>query len=195
VSSEEETAVCNLGSVNLMRHFDENGFDFIKLKNTVKTAIRQLNRVIDVTFYPINQAKNSNFKWRPIGLGIMGLADVFFKAKIPFDSAEAKSISQKIMEEIYFSALETSAELAQEEGAHETFNETRASLGVLQCDLWDHEPIDKKRYESVKNLIRINGLRNSLLIAIAPTATIASIVGCYECIEPQVSNIYRSTSI
>lgn len=195
VSSKSETAVCNLGSINLMRHFDNNKFDYLKLKSTVKTAIRQLDEVIDVTFYPIEEALNSNQKWRPVGLGLMGLQDLFFKLKIPFDSADAKSYCQKIMEEIYFTALETSIELAKEKGAHKTFDETKASLGNLQCDFWHHQPIDKERYESIKKNIKIFGLRNSLLIAIAPTATIASIAGCYECIEPQVSNIFKRETL
>jgi ribonucleoside-diphosphate reductase alpha chain len=195
VSSENETAVCNLGSINLMRHMDGDRFDFSKLKTTVRTAVRQLNRVIDINYYPIEEAAFSNKKWRPVGLGIMGLQDIFFKMRMPFDSADAKSFTAKIAEEIYFEALSTSAELAVEEGAHENFDLTRAKNGILQFDLWGKNPSNSERFEVLKEKIKKTGLRNSLLVAIAPTATIASIVGCYECIEPQLSNIFKRETL
>lgn len=195
VSSEDETAVCNLGSINLMRHLCDSGFDFDKLKNTVTIAIRQLDRVIDVNYYPIEDAARSNKKWRPIGLGIMGLQDVFFALSMSFDSADAKALTRKIQEEIYLQALETSASIAEEMGAHENFPLTRAAKGLLQCDLWGEKVCNQKRFDDLKERIKRVGLRNSLLIAIAPTATIASIVGCYECIEPQVSNIFKRETL
>jgi ribonucleoside-diphosphate reductase alpha chain len=195
VSSEKETAVCNLGSINLMRHLIDGHFDFNKLRETVRIAVRQLNQVIDRTFYPIEETANSNKKWRPVGLGIMGLQDVFFALRMPFDSADAKSFTRRLAEDIYFEALSTSADLAEAEGPHETFSFTKAARGILQFDLWQQPPRDLLRFDQLKERIKKVGLRNSLLIAIAPTATIASIVGCYECIEPQVSNLFKRETL
>jgi ribonucleoside-diphosphate reductase alpha chain len=195
VTSEAETAVCNLGSINLMHHLKDGNFDYNKLSDTVRIAVRQLNRVIDMTYYPVSEAAHSNQKWRPVGLGIMGLQDVFFALRIPFDSADAKALTRKIAEEIYYHALSVSADLAKEEGPHETFGLTKAASGVLQFDLWDQKPNDQPRFDELARRIKQTGLRNSLLIAIAPTATIASIVGCYECIEPQISNIFKRETL
>jgi len=201
VSSASETAVCNLGSVNLARHVvraaDESyAFDFEQLASTVRTAVRQLNRVIDLNFYPINTARTANMKWRPVGLGVMGLQDVFFKLRLPFDSTEALALSTRIAEEIYFHALSMSTELAAVEGAHPGFAESRAANGELQFDYWPNAtPHDSARWDALRERIKQHGLRNSLLIAIAPTATIASIAGCYECIEPQVSNLFKRETL
>ncbi len=195
VSSEDEIAVCNLGSINLARHIKDNQIDFEQIRTSVRIAIRQLNRVIDVTYYPVNEAKNSNVKWRPVGLGLMGLQDLYFSLGIPFDSADAKALTRKIAEEIYFEALSTSADLAEEEGAHSNFALTKAAQGMLQYDLWGQKPEQEERFNKLKERIKKTGLRNSLVIAIAPTATIASIVGCYECIEPQVSNIFKRETL
>ena len=200
VTSAEETAVCNLGSINLARHLalDERGasqFDFDKLAETVRVAVRQLDRVIDLNFYPIESARRSNLRWRPVGLGVMGLQDVFFRLRLPFDSAEALALSTRIAERIYLHAIETSCELAEAHGAHPAFVETRAAAGTLQFDLWDAEPADPAAWAALKPRIAAQGLRNSLLIAIAPTATIASIAGCYECIEPQVSNLFKRETL
>ena len=192
LTSEDETAVCNLGSINVGRHVVDGAFDYSKLAKTVRAAIKQLDRVIDINYYTIPSAKSSNMKWRPVGLGLMGLQDVFFQLKIPFDSPEAREISKKISEEIYFHALSTSADLAREKGAHAGFSETRAARGELQYDAWGVSPSgDPSRWSALKARIAQDGLRNSLMIAIAPTATIASILGCYECIEPQVSNLFK----
>lgn len=196
VSSVNETAVCNLGSVNLARHVVDGAFDFEQLSATVRTAVRQLNRVIDLNFYPIPSAHTANMKWRPVGLGVMGLQDVFFKLRLPFDSAEALALSTRIAEEIYFHALSQSCELARAEGAHPGFAETRATDGALQFDYWPQaSPHDAERWEALREKIKQHGLRNSLLIAIAPTATIASIAGCYECIEPQLSNLFKRETL
>jgi len=196
VSSVDETAVCNLGSVNLARHVTDGVFDFDQLAATVRTAVRQLNRVIDLNFYPIETARTANMKWRPVGLGVMGLQDVFFKLRLPFDSAEALALSTRIAEEIYFNALSQSAELAEIEGAHPGFAESRAVNGELQFDHWPNAtPHDNGRWDALREKIKQHGLRNSLLIAIAPTATIASIAGCYECIEPQVSNLFKRETL
>lgn len=195
VSSQSETAVCNLGSINLARHLDEHGVDFAALRRTVRTAVTQLDQVIDETFYPVEEASNSNRKWRPVGLGLMGLQDIFFALAIPFDSADALELTRQIAEEVYFEALSTSAHLAELKGQHDQFALTRAAQGMLQYDLWGQKPRNESRFVELKERIKSVGLRNSLLIAIAPTATIASIVGCYECIEPQVSNIFKRETL
>jgi ribonucleoside-diphosphate reductase alpha chain len=161
----------------------------------VQTAVRQLDRVIDLNFYPIATARASNLRWRPVGLGVMGLQDVFFQLRLPFDGDAARALSSRIAETIYFHALQTSMELARELGAHETFSETRAARGELQFDAWNVMPSDAARWNDLREEIKTHGLRNSLLIAIAPTATIASIAGCYECIEPQVSNLFKRETL
>ncbi len=196
VTSAEETAVCNLGSINLAHHFNEHGeFDYEKLAETVQLAVRQLDRVIDLNFYPIESARRGNLRWRPVGLGCMGLQDVFFKMRLAFDSDAARAISKKIAATIYFHALETSCELARERGRHPSFSDTRAANGELQFDAWGVTPDDAERWDGLRERIKEHGLRNSLLIAIAPTATIASIAGCYECIEPQVSNLFKRETL
>ena len=201
VTSQDETAVCNLGSINLAHHVvsaadgDVARFDYDKLAETVRLAVRQLDRVIDLNFYPIETARRANLRWRPVGLGAMGLQDVFFKLRLPFDSAPARELSQRIAEEIYFHALSASCELAVEQHPHPSFKDTRASVGELQFEAWDVAPTDAARWDELRARIREHGLRNSLLIAIAPTATIASIAGCYECIEPQVSNLFKRETL
>lgn len=199
VTSNRETAVCNLGSVNLGRHIlVENGtgsFDFDKLAKTVRTAVKFLDRVIDINYYPIPTASDSNLKWRPVGLGVMGLQDALFRLRLPFDSKEAIELSRRVQEEIYFHALETSCELAEAYGPHPSFQETRAADGLLQFDLWGASTTEPARWEKLKARIKKAGLRNSLLIAIAPTATIASIVGSYESIEPMVSNLFKRETL
>ncbi len=196
VTNDDETAVCNLGSINLGRHMTSQGlFNFEKLKKTVDVAIRQLDRVIDLNFYPIDTAETSNRKWRPVGLGLMGLQDVFFMLGLPFDSDGAAELSKKISEEIYFQALSTSCELAIEKGPHVAFPQTRAAQGELQFDAWNVVPEEAGRWSELRERIKKHGLRNSLLIAIAPTATIASIAGCYECIEPQISNLFKRETL
>ena len=196
ITSDQETAVCNLGSINLARYVTaERTFDFNKLRTNVKVAVRYLDRVIDINFYPIPQAAGSNSRWRPVGLGVMGLQDVFFKLHLPFDSAEARALSTRIQEHIYLSALETSCELAAAEGPHPSYSETRTARGELQFDLWGVTPSLQSEWQALKERIKQYGLRNSLLIAIAPTATIASIVGSYECIEPQVSSLFKRETL
>jgi ribonucleoside-diphosphate reductase alpha chain len=191
VTSDAETAVCNLGSVNLARHLSGDGLDWEKLRATVRTAVPFLDRVIDLGYYPTGQAAASNQRWRPVGLGVMGLQDVFFALRLPFDSAGARELSARIAEEIYLTALEVSADLAGQHGAHPAFGQTRAAAGLLQPDLWEVAGSQAERWAALRERVAATGLRNSLLIAIAPTATIASIAGCYECIEPQVSNLFK----
>ena len=225
VTSDGETAVCNLGSINAARYVrnsdtqagadaalasgkaldgvvvdgDKNVaapvFDFEKLRRNVRLAVRQLDRVIDLNYYAIPSTSASNSRWRNIGLGLMGLQDVFFQMRLAFDSEEARKLSAKIQEEIYYAALDASADLAAERGAHPAFADTRAANGDLQFDLWGVTPDDMTRWSALREKIRTTGLRNSLMIAIAPTATIASIAGCYECIEPQVSNLFKRETL
>lgn len=197
VTSHEETAVCNLGSMNLSRYVYGSSFqfDFDKLGRNVQTVIKYLDRVVDINYYPISSSAASNRKWRPVGLGVMGLQDTFFKLKLPFDSPQARELSQRIAEEIYYHALRSSCDLAQAHGAHENFAQTRAAQGDLQFDLWNVKPSKLKKWQALKKDIQEHGLRNSLSIAIAPTATIASITGAYECIEPQVSNLFKRETL
>ncbi len=195
VTSDGETAVCNLGSINVARYVNDGKFDFEKLRRNVRLAVRQLDRVIDLNYYAIPSTSESNKRWRNIGLGLMGLQDVFFQLRLPFDSDEAKAISSKIQEEIYFAALDASSDLALERGAHPAFAETRAAQGDLQFDFWGVTPDDIGRWNALREKVMKTGLRNSLMIAIAPTATIASIAGCYECIEPQVSNLFKRETL
>ena len=211
VSSDSETAVCNLGSVNLAQHLTDVltdphgrasgaggtgiGVDWEKLRQTVRTAVPLLDRVIDINFYPSQESAASNPRWRPVGLGLMGLQDVFFALGLPFDSPEARELSTRISEELYLTALEVSCDLAAEHGPHPSYDETRAASGVLQPDLWNVTGSQTERWAALRERIGEHGLRNSLLIAIAPTATIASIAGCYECIEPQVSNLFKRETL
>lgn len=205
VTSDQETAVCNLGSVNLSNHVvrTDDGvasFDFEKMRETVRTAVIYLDRVIDINFYPIEKSGSSNMRWRPIGLGVMGLQDVFMKFRLPFDHPDAQKLSTKIQKEVYFTALETSCALAEKHGPHSAFHLTKAAKGLLQIDLWEGGPKyddkdDAARWAGLRKMIQKYGLRNSLMIAIAPTATIASIVGSYESIEPQVSNLFKRETL
>ncbi|MEW1841126.1 ribonucleoside-diphosphate reductase subunit alpha [Nonomuraea angiospora] len=192
VTNDAETAVCNLGSINLAAHLLDGGVDWDRLRTTVRTAVRFLDRTIDLGFYPTPEAEAANKRWRPIGLGVMGLADVFFTLRLPFDSPEALELSTRIAEEIALAAYDTSADLAAERGRHPSYAETRAAGGVLHPD---HYVTGTGRWDAVREKIARTGLRNSLMIAIAPTATIASIAGCYECIEPQVSNVFKRETL
>ncbi len=191
VNGDDETAVCNLGSVNLAAHVTANGIDWERLRATVRTAVVFLDRVIDINYYPSRQAEASNPRWRPVGLGLMGLQDAFFTLRLPFDSDAARDLSTRVQEEILLTALETSAGLARRFGPHPAYAETRAAGGKLHPDLWGAEPAQADRWAALRATVAEHGLRNSLLVAIAPTATIASIAGCYECIEPQVSNLFK----
>lgn len=195
VNDADHTAVCNLGSINLARFVAGGGFDFDRLGEVVRTVVPTLDRVIDTNYYPTEAARRSNEGWRPIGLGVMGLQDVFFALRLAFDEPEAAELSRRIAEEIYFHALSASADLAEAHGPHPRYAETRTAQGALQFDLWGVEPADPSRWEPLRRRIADVGLRNSLLVAIAPTATIASIAGCYECIEPQVSNLFKRETL
>ncbi|NUR83897.1 MAG: ribonucleoside-diphosphate reductase subunit alpha, partial [Nonomuraea sp.] len=190
VTSDGETAVCNLGSVNLAAHLTGGSVDWERLRATVRTAVRFLDRTIDLGFYPTPEARAANLRWRPIGLGLMGLADVFFALRLPFDSPEALALSTRISQEIMLAAYSESADLAVSRGRHPSYDETRAADGVLHPEHYGL-PVPAE----LRDKIARTGLRNSLMIAIAPTATIASIAGCYECIEPQVSNVFKRETL
>ncbi|MFE7899751.1 ribonucleoside-diphosphate reductase subunit alpha [Streptomyces sp. NPDC057424] len=211
VTSDGETAVCNLGSVNLGSFVDTStgDMDWERLDETVHTAVTFLDRVVDINFYPTEQASRSNARWRPVGLGAMGLQDVFFKLRLPFDSPEAKALSTRIAERIMLAAYEASADLAERPQAPATssgaggtpigplpaWEKTRTARGVLHPDHYGVEFTWPERWSALRERIATTGMRNSLLLAIAPTATIASIAGVYECIEPQVSNLFKRETL
>ncbi|MEU2393074.1 ribonucleoside-diphosphate reductase subunit alpha [Streptomyces sp. NPDC007369] len=197
VTNDGETAVCNLGSVNLGAFvLAETGeMDWERLDETVRTAVTFLDRVVDINFYPTEEAGRSNGKWRPVGLGAMGLQDVFFKLRLPFDSAEAKALSTRIAERIMLAAYEASADLAEKHGTLPAWEQTRTAQGVLHPDHYGVELTWPERWDALRARIATTGMRNSLLLAIAPTATIASIAGVYECIEPQVSNLFKRETL
>ncbi|MBL7716411.1 MAG: ribonucleoside-diphosphate reductase subunit alpha [Bdellovibrionales bacterium] len=200
VTSKDQTAVCNLGSINLAAFVKaDRSFDFDLLKKVARVAAKFLDRVVDENFYPTKEAKNSNHKWRPVGMGIMGLQDAFFKMRIPFGTDEAKEMSSHIQETIYYEAIQTSMELADKHGPFPAFKDSRYADGKLQVQLAEglQAVMPKLHYDwdKVAKEVQKRGIRNSLLIAIAPTATIASIVGSYESIEPQVSNFFKRETL
>ncbi|MFI1764043.1 ribonucleoside-diphosphate reductase subunit alpha [Streptomyces sp. NPDC020800] len=195
VTDDGETAVCNLGSVNLGAFVSDGDIDWKRLDETVRTAVTFLDRVVDINFYPTEQAGRSNARWRPVGLGAMGLQDVFFKLRLPFDSPEAKALSTRIAERIMLAAYEASADLAERSGPLPAWEKTRTAQGVLHPDHYGVEPVWPERWAALRERIAAVGMRNSLLLAIAPTATIASIAGVYECIEPQVSNLFKRETL
>ncbi|PAZ17674.1 ribonucleoside-diphosphate reductase subunit alpha [Streptomyces sp. SA15] len=195
VADDGETAVCNLGSVNLGAFVSGGDIDWERLDETVRTAVTFLDRVVDINFYPTEQAGRSNSRWRPVGLGAMGLQDVFFQLRLPFDSPEAKRLSTRIAERIMLAAYEASADLAERGGPLPAWEKTRAARGVLHPDHYDTELTWPERWAALRERIASVGMRNSLLLAIAPTATIASIAGVYECIEPQVSNLFKRETL
>ncbi|MFG2852824.1 ribonucleoside-diphosphate reductase subunit alpha [Streptomyces mirabilis] len=195
VTDDGETAVCNLGSVNLGAFVVDGDIDWERLDETVRTAVTFLDRVVDINFYPTEQAGRSNAKWRPVGLGAMGLQDVFFKLRVPFDSPRAKALSTRIAERIMLAAYEASADLAERSGPLPAWEKTRTARGVLHPDHYGVELTWPERWAALRERIAAVGMRNSLLLAIAPTATIASIAGVYECIEPQVSNLFKRETL
>ncbi|CAM5532671.1 ribonucleoside-diphosphate reductase subunit alpha [Streptomyces griseorubiginosus] len=197
VTDDGETAVCNLGSVNLGAFVDTRtgDIDWERLDETVRTAVTFLDRVVDINFYPTEQAGRSNAKWRPVGLGAMGLQDVFFKLRLPFGSPEAQALSTRIAERIMLAAYEASTDLAERSGPLPAWEKTRTAQGVLHPDHYATDLAWPERWAALRERMATTGLRNSLLLAIAPTATIASIAGVYECIEPQVSNLFKRETL
>ncbi|KAK5644202.1 hypothetical protein RI129_008047 [Pyrocoelia pectoralis] len=191
-TSPDEIAVCNLASiaVNMFVKSDRKSFDFQQLKTVTKIVTRNLNKIIDVNYYPIVEAKNSNMRHRPIGIGVQGLADAFILLRMPFESEEAALLNQQIFETIYFGALEASCELAEIEGPYSTYQGSPVSKGILQYDMWNKTPTDLWDWTALKVKIAKHGIRNSLLLAPMPTASTAQILGNNESIEPYTSNIY-----
>jgi len=192
-TSPEEVAVCNLASLSLPAFASADGkdFDFQKLYAVTKVVTRNLNKVIDRNYYPLEEAKRSNLRHRPIGLGVQGLADVFLMMKLPFESPQARQLNEDIFETIYFAACEASCELAEVEGSYETYPGSPASKGLLQFDLWGAEPKSGRwKWPELKAKIAEKGLRNSLLVAPMPTASTAQILGNNESFEPYTQNLY-----
>ncbi|WP_296700478.1 ribonucleoside-diphosphate reductase subunit alpha [Algoriphagus sp.] len=200
-TSPDEVAVCNLASLALPKfvRMGPDGklfFDHQKLYEITKVATRNLNKVIDVNYYPVEEARRSNFRHRPIGLGVQGLADAFIMLRMPFESAEAKGLNEDIFETIYYAAAETSMELAMIEGTYETYEGSPASKGILQFDMWGVTPKSERwDWSALKEKIKRNGMRNSLLVAPMPTASTSQILGNNECFEPYTTNIYTRRTL
>jgi len=189
-TSPDEIAVCNLASIALPRFVINGEFDHQRLFEIAKTVTRNLNRVIDNNSYPVQQAKKSNILHRPIGIGVQGLADVFILMKFPFESEEARQINREIFETIYFGAMTASKELAQEEGAYETYQGSPVSKGIFQYDMWGVAPGPRWDWKKLKAEVAKHGVRNSLLLALMPTASTSQILGNNECFEPYTQNLY-----
>lgn len=194
-TAHDEVAVCNLASLALPKFVIEGKFDHDKLAEVTKVATKNLNRIIDINYYPVPEARNSNMRHRPIGLGVQGLADVFVMLRMPFDSDEARKLNKEIFETMYFAALTASKDLAKELGHYETYLGSPASQGILQYDMWGVEPSLRWDWYTLKAEIKKYGLRNSLLIAPMPTASTSQILGNNECFEPFTSNIYSRRTL
>ena len=195
-TSPDEVAVCNLASIAVPKFVKEDRtFDHDKLFEVTYRVTRNLNRVIDRNYYPIPEARNSNMRHRPIGLGVQGLADAFILMRFPFDSDEARQLNKDVFETIYYAACTASKDMAKEEGAYETFEGSPASQGKLQFDMWDVTPSDRWEWDILKEEIKEHGMRNSLLMAPMPTASTAQILGNNECFEPYTSNIYTRRTL
>ncbi|PWJ43285.1 ribonucleoside-diphosphate reductase subunit alpha [Sediminitomix flava] len=191
-TAPDEIAVCNLASVSLPKYINNGQFDHQRLFDVVKVMTRNLNKIIDGNYYPVPEARNSNLRHRPIGLGVQGLADTFQLLRMPFDSEEAKGLNEAIFETIYFASLTASMELAKKDGAYKSFEGSPASKGILQFDMWNVVPKSERwDWISLKRAIKQHGLRNSLLLAPMPTASTSQILGNNECFEPYTSNIYN----
>lgn len=189
-TAPDEVAVCNLASIALPKYVNDGAFDHDKLFEVTYQVTKNLNRIIDRNYYPIPEARNSNMRHRPIGLGVQGLADVFILMRHPFDSDEARALNREIFETIYYAACTASKDLAKAEGPYETFKGSPASQGRLQFDMWGVTPTDRWEWDVLKEEIKKHGMRNSLLLAPMPTASTAQILGNNECFEPYTSNIY-----
>ncbi len=191
-TSPDEVAVCNLASIGLPKFINQAGkFDYQRLFEVTKVITRNLNKVIDINYYPIPEARKSNLRHRPIGIGIQGLADVFLRLRMPFDSPEARGLNKDIFETIYFAAMTASKELAQDQGVYETFVGSPLSKGIFQFDMWGVEPTSGRwDWEKLRKEVQKHGARNSLLVAPMPTASTSQILGNNECFEPYTSNIY-----
>ncbi|KAI0865286.1 ribonucleoside-diphosphate reductase large chain [Xylaria cubensis] len=191
-SAPDEVAVCNLASMALPSFVDYHteSYDFQKLHEVTQVVVRNLNKVIDVNHYPVPEARNSNMRHRPIGLGVQGLADTFLALRMPFESPEARQLNKQIFETMYHAALTASMEIAQQEGTYSTYEGSPVSQGILQYDMWNVTPSDLWDWATLKEQIKQHGVRNSLLMAPMPTASTSQILGNNECFEPYTSNIY-----
>lgn len=189
-TSPDEVAVCNLASLALPRFVSNGKFDFEKLYEVTYEATKNLNKIIDNNYYPVEEAKKSNLRHRPIGLGVQGLADVFILMRLPFESDMAKMLNKNIFETIYYAAMTASKDLAIQEGTYETFNGSPLSQGKFQFDLWGIESSERYDWEALRKEVMIHGVRNALLVAPMPTASTSQILGNNECFEPYTSNIY-----
>jgi ribonucleoside-diphosphate reductase alpha chain len=195
-TSKDEVAVCNLASLALPKYVrtNEQGvmeFDHTRLYEVTKTATKNLNKIIDVNYYPVPEARNSNLRHRPIGLGVQGLADVFIMLRMPFESAEAQQLNKDIFETIYYASMEASMELAIKEGPYSTWEGSPISKGIFQFDMWNVTPSSGRwNWEEMREKVVTHGVRNSLLVAPMPTASTSQILGNNECFEPYTSNIY-----
>ena len=196
-TAPDEVAVCNLASISLAKFANKETktYDFQKLYEVTRVVTRNLNKVIDVNYYPVKEAENSNMRHRPIGIGVQGLADAFLKMGMPFDSAEAKQLNKEIFETIYFASLTESNAIAAEVGPYQTFEGSPASQGILQFDMWNVTPTDRWDWADLKTKIKDKGIRNSLLLAPMPTASTSQILGNNECFEPYTSNIYSRRTL
>jgi len=191
-TSKDEVAVCNLASISLSKFVKEDKtFDHDKLYEITKVATRNLNKVIDVNYYPVEEARTSNMRHRPIGLGVQGLADAFVMMRLPFESEEAQRLNSEIFETIYFASMEASMELSQVNGPYQTYKGSPVSKGIFQFDMWGVTP-DSGRWDwyELKQKVKKHGVRNSLLVAPMPTASTSQILGNNECFEPFTSNLY-----
>ena len=191
-TSPDEVAVCNLASIALNKFVkDDMTYDHKRLYEITKVITRNLNKVIDVNYYPVEEARNSNMRHRPIGIGVQGLADTFILMRHAFDSPEAKKLNEEIFETIYFGAMEASMEIAKEEGTYKTYEGSPVSKGIFQFDMWGIAPSSKRwDWTKLKREVKKHGVRNSLLLAPMPTASTSQILGNNECFEPYTSNIY-----
>jgi ribonucleoside-diphosphate reductase alpha chain len=189
-TSPDEVAVCNLASIALPRFVQNGNFNFEKLYEVTYHITNNLNRIIDNNYYPVDEARTSNLRHRPIGLGVQGLADAFILMRLPFESDMAKLLNKNIFETIYFAAMTASKDLAIAQGAYETFPGSPLSKGQFQFDLWNVQPSDRYDWESLRAEVMTHGVRNSLLVAPMPTASTSQILGNNECFEPYTSNIY-----
>lgn len=189
-TSPDEVAVCNLASIALPKFVKDGEFDHQKLFEVTYHITKNLNKIIDYNYYPVPEARRSNMRHRPIGIGVQGLADAFILMRYPFDSVEARKLNRDIFETIYYAALTSSKDLAKEFGPYETYEGSPISQGIFQFDMWNEKPSDRWEWEVLREEIKKHGVRNSLLIAPMPTASTAQILGNNECFEPYTSNIY-----
>jgi ribonucleoside-diphosphate reductase alpha chain len=189
-TAADEVAVCNLASIALPRFVIDGEFDHQRLFEITRVATKNLNKIIDINYYPVEEARNSNMRHRPIGIGVQGLADTFIILRLPFDSDEARQLNKEIFETLYFAAMSASMELAKEKGPYESYKGSPVSQGIFQHDMWKVKPTDRWNWDALREDVKKYGTRNSLLLAPMPTASTSQILGNNECFEPYTSNIY-----